>query len=81
MIVLQKLGKVDYTLPENYCPIALLECLGKALERIITTKLTRVTEIHKLLLEYQIGARRQRSTLIVLELLIEQTYTIWNYRN
>ena len=80
-IALQKLGKADYTLLENYRPIALLECLGKVLEKIVTTKLTRVAKIYKLLLEYQIGARQQKSTLIVLELLTKQTYTIWNCGN
>src|SRR6266487_5176359 len=80
-IALQKPGKADYTLPENYCPIALLECLGKALERIVATKLTRVAEIYRLLPEYQMRARQQRSTLIALELLTEQTHTIWNCGN
>src|SRR5437016_10301730 len=80
-IVLQKPGKADYTLLENYYPIALLECLGKALERIVATKLTRVAKMYKLLPEYQIGARQQRSTLTALELLTKQTYTIWNCGN
>ena len=58
MIILQKLGKADYTLLENYYPIVLLECLRKVLKRIVTTKLTRVAKIYKLLLKYQIGARQ-----------------------
>src|SRR6266487_2844401 len=80
-IALQKPGKADYTLLENYYSIALLEYLGKVLERIVTTKLTRVAKIYRLLLEYQIGARQQRSILTVLELLTEQTHTIWNCGN
>ncbi len=50
MIVLQKLGKADYTLLENYCLIALLEYLGKALERVVATKLTMLAKLYKLLL-------------------------------
>src|SRR6266487_1374936 len=80
-IVLQKPGKADYTLPENYCLIALLECLGKVLERVVATKLTMLAKLYKLLPQYQIGGRRQRNTLTALELLIEQTHTIWNYGN
>ena len=57
-IALQKPGKADYTLPENYCPIALLECLGKVLERVVATKLTMLAESYKLLPQYQIGGRR-----------------------
>jgi len=80
-IALQKPGKADYTLPENYCLIALLECLGKALERVVATKLTMLAKLYKLLPQYQIGGRRQRNTLTALELLTEQTYTIWNCGN
>ena len=76
MIVLQKLGKADYTLLENYYPIAFLECLGKALERVVATKLTMLAKLYKLLLQYQIGGRHQKNTFTILELLTKQTYTI-----
>ena len=75
-IALQKPGKADYTLPENYRPIALLECLGKALERVVAAKLTTLAETYELLPQYQMGGRRQRNTLTALELLTEQTHTI-----
>ena len=81
MIALQKLGKDDYTLPGSYQPIALLECLGKALERIIATKLAALAELYELLPQYQMGARRQRGTLTTLELLTEQIHTVWNSGN
>jgi hypothetical protein len=55
--------------------------LGKALERIIATKLAALAELYKLLLQYQIGTRRQRGILTALELLTEQIYTVWNCRN
>jgi len=80
-IALQKPGKADYTLPENYRPIALLECLGKALERVVAAKLTTLAETYELLPQYQMGGRRQRNTFTALELLTEQTHTIWNCGN
>jgi hypothetical protein len=55
--------------------------LGKALERIIATKLAALAELYKLLLQYQIGTRYQKSTLTALELFTEQIYTVWNCRN
>jgi hypothetical protein len=33
--IIPKLGKEDYSLPKSYCPVALLNCLGKLLEKII----------------------------------------------
>ena len=80
-IALQKIGKDDYTLPGSYRPIALLECLGKVLERIIATKLAALAESYELLPQYQMGARRQRGTLTTLELLTEQIHTVWNSGN
>ena len=81
MIALQKIGKDDYTLLGSYQPIALLECLGKALERIIATKLATLAELYELLPQYQMGARRQRGTLTTLELLTEQIHIVWNSGN
>ena len=35
-VILQKLKKKDYSLPENYQPITLKNTLGKLLEKIVT---------------------------------------------
>jgi hypothetical protein len=38
--VVLKPGKDDYSLPKCYCPVALLECVGKLLEKIVARHLT-----------------------------------------
>jgi Endonuclease-reverse transcriptase len=35
VVVIPKPGKSDYSAPKSYCPISLLECTGKVLEKII----------------------------------------------
>ena len=47
---------------ESYRPISLLECLGKLLERIVTTRLEDVVERNQMLPHSQAGFRRWRST-------------------
>jgi hypothetical protein len=61
--------------------VALLESLGKALERIIADRLTSLAEKHHLLLEFQMGGRTKRDTITALDLLTEQIHTIWNCGN
>ena len=41
-------------------------------------RLSELAEQHKLLLDTQMGNRKNRSTETALELLIEQIYTIWS---
>ena len=52
-----KPGK-DPRFVESYRPISLLECLGKLLERIVTTRLEEVVERNQLLPHSQTGFRR-----------------------
>ena len=33
--VIPKPRQADYTIPKNYCPISLLKCLGKLVEKIV----------------------------------------------
>ena len=75
-VVLKKLEKSDYILPKIYRPMALLITLGKVLESLLNSRLSRITEIYDLLPQEQMGARKVRSTKTVLELLIKQVYTI-----
>lgn len=70
-------GKLDYTIPKGYRPIALLNTLGKAFESIMAEKLTYLAETHGLLPDTQMGARRGKSTESALELLTEQVHTVW----
>ena len=81
-IALKKQGKdKDYTKVDSYRPIALLESLGKALERIVASRLSTLAENHSLLPKFQMGARSRRNTITALDLLTEQIHTIWNCGN
>ncbi len=74
--MLRKLGKPDYTDLKAYRPIVLLNILGKVLEVIIAKRIRFLAETHALLLSTQIGARKQRSIDIALQLLLEKIYTV-----
>lgn len=49
IIVLRKLGKSDYSKPGVYCPISLLNTLGKFLEAVMARRLSFLAEKHGLL--------------------------------
>jgi retron-type reverse transcriptase len=76
-IVLRKPGKPDYADPGAWRPIALLSTIGKIFESIMAQRLSGLAEQHKLLPDTQMGNRKNRSTEIALELLVEQIHTIW----
>ena len=80
-ITLRKIDKDDYTAPNAYRPIALLNMLGKVMESIMSKKITHLAETHRLLPDTQMGARRGRSTETALELLTEQIHTVWGQGN
>ncbi|RAQ99830.1 reverse transcriptase [Stemphylium lycopersici] len=80
-VVLRKPQKEDYTKLKAYRPIALLNTLGKLLEKIIAERLTNLAEEHGILPEEQMGGRKQRSTLTAVELITEQIKTLWHFGN
>ena len=61
--VIPKPKKPDYTAPKAYRPVALLNCLGKTLEKIMARRLGFMAEAHELLHQDQIGGRRQRNAV------------------
>ncbi|XP_045115986.1 uncharacterized protein LOC123507278 [Portunus trituberculatus] len=76
LVPIQKPGK-DPTLPSAYRPIALLFCIGKLMERLVTTRLTWWLEEKHLLREEQCGFRPRRGTIGALsqmEFHISDTY-------
>ena len=75
-VILKKLKKTDYSELKVYRPITLLDTLGKALETVISKRLSDIVERKQLLPEQQIEARRRRSVEIVLETIIDSVYTI-----
>ena len=67
-VVLCKEGKADYLLLGSYCPIALENTLSKILERVIVECMVNTAKKYALLLQSQIGARKNCLTLSVFTL-------------
>jgi len=80
MVVLRKEGKVDYLIPGSYRPITLENTLSKILEKVIADHIADMVEEYALLLQSQIGARKNRLTLLVLTLLATTIKTTWAMR-
>jgi hypothetical protein len=59
-VIIPKPNKPDYTNPKAYRPVALLNFLGKILEKLMATRLAYLAEAYNLLHEDQIGGRRYR---------------------
>ncbi len=78
-VILKKPAKKDYSEPKSYRPIALLDTLGKALETVVSRKLSDLAEKHHLLPPQQMGARRKRSVETALEALTDAVHTVWNH--
>jgi len=74
-IVLYKKGKKDYSLLGSYRLIALKNTLAKVLKKHVANIILEAVEEHKLLPWNQIGARRKRSTLLVVGLLSSYVQT------
>jgi hypothetical protein len=55
--VVPKPGKEDYSLPKCYRPVALLECLGKLLEKVVAKRLSHDIMALRLIPTSQFGAR------------------------
>jgi hypothetical protein len=53
VVVINKPDKPNYSIPKAYCPISLLECMGKLLKKIIAKWFNRDIEAHSLILMTQ----------------------------
>jgi hypothetical protein len=62
-VVIPKPNKPDYSSVKAYRPIALLNCLGKVLERLMATRLGQMVESHNILNADQIGGCPKRSAI------------------
>jgi ribonuclease HI len=74
---LRKPGKPDYSIPDAYRPISLLNTLGKLLEAVMARRLSYLAEKHGLLPNSQFGGRPGRTTeqaLLVLSNAIDQAW-------
>jgi hypothetical protein len=57
IVILNKPNKPDYSILKAYRPIALMECMGKVLERIVAKRVNNDIEAHGLLSMSQFGSR------------------------
>ena len=73
---MKKLQKTDYSKPKAYRPIALLNTLRKALEAVISIRIREYIEANRLLLEEQMGARKERSVETALESITDAVYIV-----
>jgi hypothetical protein len=71
-VALRKPGKEDYTQVKSYRPVALLNTLGKILEKVIARRLSALVERHSLLPPTYMGGRKGISTDHALHWLLEK---------
>jgi len=77
IVVLRKPGKPDYTTPNAYRPISLLNTLGKLLESVMARRLTYYAERYNLLPDTQFGGLPGRTTEQALLILTEAIVKAW----
>jgi hypothetical protein len=80
-VILPKANKKDYSLPKAYRVISLLNCLGKAFEKILATRLSYLAETGGLLKNTQLGGRKQKSALNACLLLQSKVEEGWKKRH
>jgi hypothetical protein len=62
-VVIPKPNKPDYSTIKVYPPIALLNCVGNILEKLMAMRLGQLAESHDILHIDQIGGRPKRSAI------------------
>ncbi len=77
-IVLCKSKKSNYIDSKTYWFIALLDIMSKALKSIMIKRLSDIVEIHHMLFNAQMRARRKQFMILTLNLLINQVHTVWD---
>jgi hypothetical protein len=75
-VVIPKPKKDCHTV-KAYRPIALLETLGKIIEKLVATRISKLAEEHKLFPDLQMGGRPKKSTITALETLTETVHKVW----
>jgi hypothetical protein len=63
VVAINKPFKPDYSKPNAYRPISLMECTGKLLEKIITKWINNDIQMHNLLPMTQFGSQPHHSTI------------------
>ena len=49
VVIIPKPNKPDYSEAKAYCPVSLLECYGKVLEKIVANRFTLDSNLHNIL--------------------------------
>jgi hypothetical protein len=70
MVVIPKPNKPDYSMIKAYCPIALLNCVGNILEKLIAICLGQLAKSHNILHIDQIGGHPKWLTIDTAMVLI-----------
>jgi|SRR6266851_8083411 len=70
VVVLNKPNRPDYSLAKAYCPISLLKCTGKLMEKIVAKWFNHDILIHNLLPPTQFGSRPHHTTINTVAVLI-----------
>lgn len=76
-VAIPKPGKRDRSLPKAYRPIALLPCLGKALERLIAKRMAFLALEHRVLARDQCSAIPRHSTIDLTTALYSDITDAW----
>lgn len=66
-------------LPNAWRPIALLNSMGKVVEKLLSKRIANAAEAHDLLPQGQMGNRRNRSTELAIRTTTEAIYTAWGH--
>ena len=77
-VALRKPNKADYSQPQAYHLITLLECLGKLLEKIVAKRLSYMVGRHELILGTQFGRWSNSSTIDAAMTFVYDIHTVWN---
>ncbi len=65
------------TLVKSYRVVSLLNCLGKVVEKVVAEQLLQFCEANGKLHKGQMGARKYRSAIDALALLIQKVQKAW----
>jgi retron-type reverse transcriptase len=71
-VVINKPQKPDYSAPKAYRSIALMECVGKLLEKIVAKRINNDIERFNLLPMTQFGSRPHHSTIDAVATLVHK---------
>jgi ribonuclease HI len=76
-VVIPKPGKPDYRKAKAYRVIALLNCLGKVVEKVVATRISNFVEERGIMHPGQFGSRQRHSSIDAVACLTQWTHEAW----